>query len=57
MLKYDPNNLMQKDFDLLQMICTSWMDHYNFMLSLAGNTEIDNYYYQEHFNQVKWYDV
>ncbi len=57
MLKFDSQNLMQKDFDLLEMICTSWMEHYNFMLSLPGNTDIDNFFYQEHFNEVKWYDV
>lgn len=57
MLKYDSSNIMQKDSEFLEMVCKTWMEHYNFMLGLVCNTEIDNYYFQEHFNEFKWYDV
>jgi hypothetical protein len=57
MLTYDKDNQMQKDFDYLEFVCTSWMEHYNFLLSLPYNTDADKLFYQDHFNQMKWYDV
>ena len=57
MLSFDKDSQIQKDFDLLEMICTSWMEHYNFMLGLPHNTDVEKFFYQEHLNQVKWYDV
>ncbi len=57
MLTFDKHNIMQKNPDVMEFVCTTWMEHYNFMLSIIGNTEVDNFFYQEHFNEVKWYDV
>ena len=54
MLTYQQISL---DFDMIEMICKSWMEHYNFLLGLPGNTEVDNFFYQEQFDQFKWYDV
>jgi hypothetical protein len=45
------------DFDMIEFVCKSWMEHYNFMLSLPGNSEVEKFFYQEHFNEYKWYDV
>ena len=56
MLTYDKDYQMQKDFDYLEMICTSWMEHYNFLMGLSFNTEVEKFFYREHFDQVKWYD-
>jgi len=54
MLSYKESKL---DFNTLEMICMSWMEHYNFMLGLPGNTEVEQFFYKELFNQFKWYDV
>ena len=56
MLTNDKNHLIQKDFEYMEDVCMLWMSHYNFMLSIY-NTEIDQFFYQEHFNEYKWYDV
>ena len=57
MLSFDKNYSIQHNFDCLELVCKTWMGHYNFMLGLISNTEIDNFFYQEHFNEFKWYDV
>ncbi len=57
MLSFDNEYIIQKDFDCLEIVCKTWMQHYNFMLTLTSNTEVDNFFYQEHFNEFKWYDV
>jgi len=57
MLSFDKDYAMQHDFDCLESVCRTWMEHYNFMLTLISNTEVDNCFYQEHFNEMKWYDV
>lgn len=57
MLTYDKDYQMQKDFDYLEMICTSWMEHYNFMMSLSFSSDADKFFDREQFDQVKWYDV
>jgi hypothetical protein len=57
MLTKDAENYLQKNPEALELICKTWMEHYNFMLGLIGNSEVDTYYYQEHFNEFKWYDV
>jgi hypothetical protein len=57
MLSFDKNYSMQHNFDCLEVVCKTWMGHYNFMLGLISNTETDNFFYQEHFNEFKWYDV
>jgi hypothetical protein len=56
MLSPDTKGICQKEFDYLEEVCSIWMQHYNFMLSNADN-EIDAFFYREHFNEVKWYDV
>lgn len=56
MLTPDKNHLLQKDFEYMEFVCMMWMYHYNFMLSVY-NTETDEFFYQEHFNEYKWYDV
>lgn len=57
MLFPDKDNLMQKNPEVMQLVCATWMEHYNFMLSVIGNTEVDNFFYQEYFDEFKWYDV
>ena len=56
MLSPDPKGMFQKDLDYLEEVCYIFMQHYNFMLSVADN-EIDAFFHREHFNEVKWYDV
>lgn len=57
MLVLDRFNLMSTNPDCLEAVCVYWMKHYTNKLNLKQNTEIDNLFYQEHFNEVKWYDV
>ena len=56
MLTNDKNHLLQKDFEYMESVCMIWMDHYNFTLSIVNN-EVDEFFYREHFNEFKWYDV
>jgi len=57
MLILDSANVFQKYPDCLETVCRSLMDHYNFMLGLSINTEIDNFFYQDEFDTFKFYDV
>ena len=57
MLILDSLNLMQTNPDCLEAVCIYWMKYYTNKLNSKENTEIDNFFYQEHFNEVKWYDV
>lgn len=57
MLILDELKLMQTDSNCLEAVCTYWMKYYTYKLNQKENTEIDNFFYQEHFNEVKWYDV
>jgi hypothetical protein len=56
MLTLDSASVYQKDYQILDMICMSFMEHYNFMLGLPFNTEVDNFFFQEEFDQYKLYD-
>lgn len=55
MLIFDKTGLMQKDFDFLQEVCEIWMKHYNFVISTSSN-DSDEEYYQERFNEFRFYD-
>ena len=57
MLILDDNNVYQKYHDCLENVCQMMMDHYNFMLGLSINTEIDNFFYTQEFDDFKFYDV
>jgi hypothetical protein len=57
MLILDDNNVYQKYPDCLETVCHMMMDHYNFMLGLTINTEIDNFFYTQEFDDFKFYDV
>jgi hypothetical protein len=57
MLILDRDNVYQKHYDCLKNVCYLLMDHYNFMLGLPHNTEIDNFFFQEEFDEFKFYDV
>lgn len=57
MLILDKKNLMQKNPDCLEAVCTYWMRYYTYKLSQQENTDVENFFYQEHFNEVKWYDI
>ena len=57
MLILDDNNVYQKYPDCLETVCHMMMYHYNFMLSLSINTEIDNFFYTQEFDDFKFYDV
>jgi hypothetical protein len=57
MLILDDNNVYQKYHDCLENVCHMMMDHYNFMLGLSINTEIDNFFYTQEFDDFKFYDV
>jgi hypothetical protein len=57
MLILDDNNVYQKYPDCLETVCHMMMDHYNFMLGLSINTEIDNFFYTQEFDDFKFYDV
>jgi hypothetical protein len=56
MLTLDSSNVYQNDYQILNMICMSFMEHYNFMLGLSFNTEVENSFFQEEFDQYKLYD-
>ena len=56
MLILDSANTYQKHYDYLTNVCHVMMDHYNFMLSLHYNTEVDNLFYQDEFDTFKFYD-
>ena len=56
MLKPDTYGYCQKNFEVLELVCTQGMKHYNNLLNDVDN-EIDEFFYQEHFNEYKWYDV
>lgn len=56
MLKLDNYNYCRKNFEVLELVCTQGMKHYNHLLSVVDN-KVDEFYYQEHFNEYKWYDV
>ena len=57
MLILDSEHIYQKYPDCLENVCRSLMEHYNFLLSLPGNTEVDNFFFQEEFDEFKFYDV
>ena len=57
MLILDYNNVYQKYPDCLETVCHMMMDHYNFMLGLTINTEIDIFFYTQEFDDFKFYDV
>jgi len=57
MLILDSQNVYQKHYNCLSNVCHSLMDHYNYMLGLPFNSEIDNFFYQEEFDTFKFYDV
>jgi hypothetical protein len=57
MLTRDVGNYFQKNPEALELTCGTWMQYYSYMLGLIGDDKIYNYYFQEHFNEVKWYDV
>ena len=56
MLTLDKYNYCQRSFDVLELVCTQGMKQYNHLLNTTTN-EIDLFFYQEHFNEFKWYDV
>ena len=56
MLILDSQNVYQKHYNCLSNVCHSLMDHYNYMLGLPFNSEIDNFFYQEEFDTFKFYD-
>jgi hypothetical protein len=56
MLKIDTYNYCQKSLDVLELVCTQGMKYYSNLLSISTD-EIDIFFYQEHFNEYKWYDV
>lgn len=56
MLKRDEYNYCRKNFEVLELVCTQGMKHYNQLLSVVDN-KIDKFFYQEHFNEMRWYDV
>ncbi len=56
MLKIDTYGYCQKNFEVLELVCTDGMKYYNHLLSIVDN-QIDEFFYQEHFNEMKWYDV
>lgn len=57
MLILDSANVYQNDYQILDMTCRSFMDHYNFLLGLSSlNTEVDNFFFREEFDQYKLYD-
>ena len=53
----DSAGLCQKYPSCLESSCRLLMEHYNYMLSCSLNTEVDNFFYQEEFDQYKFYDV
>ena len=56
MLKLDTYGYCQKNFDVLELVCTQGMKHYSQLLGVVDN-KIDEFFYQEHFNEMRWYDV
>lgn len=56
MLKLDTYGYCQKNFDVLELVCTQGMKHYSQLLSVVDN-KIDEFFYQEHFNEMRWYDI
>jgi hypothetical protein len=56
MLKIDTYNYCQKCFEVMELVCTQGMKEYNHLLSITTD-EIELLFYQEHFNEYKWYDV
>lgn len=57
MLSFDRYNHAQKDFNYLEVLCAFWMRHYNLMLNKVENSEVDEFFIREHYNEFKWYDV
>lgn len=55
MLFFDKTGLIQKDFEYMDQVCRIWMGHYNFMISISSN-DSDKEYYQERFNEFRFYD-
>jgi hypothetical protein len=43
--------------DWFESYCNSWVDHYNFMLSLSYLTPDEEVWYQDRLNECKIYDV
>lgn len=56
MLELDKYRYCQTNFEVLELVCTQGMKHYNQLLSEVDN-EIDEFFIKEHFNEMKWYDV
>lgn len=56
MLKLDKYGYCQKNFEVLELVCTQGMKYYNNLLCDVSDP-ILKFFYQEHFNEYKWYDV
>lgn len=58
-LVFDPNNFYNKasEHEYKMSQCASWVDHYNFLLGLAINTDAQRMMYQEEMLEYLCYDV
>ena len=56
MLQIDTYGYCQKNFEVLELVCTQGMKYYNHLLSVVEN-EVEEFFYREHFNEYKWYDI
>ena len=53
----DSADLSQTSYECLSDACRYLTTHYNLMLCWPSNDEVDNLFYQEMFDQNKFYDV
>jgi len=53
----DYTNLPLTSYERLRDTCRCLTIHYNLMLCWPSNDEVDNLFFQEKFDQHKFYDV
>ena len=53
----DSSDLCQTSYERLRDTCHYLTIHYNLMLCWPSNDEVDNFWFQEKFDQHKFYDV
>jgi hypothetical protein len=46
-----------ENHDVLMSMSAMWVDHYNFLLNLSWNTDVDNAIYEEEMREHLCYDV
>ncbi len=52
----DSSDLCQTSYERLRDTCHYLTIHYNLMLCWTSNDEVDNFWFQEKFDQHKFYD-